>query len=220
MMKGFTRVLLAITLLAVPLTVLAQDDDGQEFMSEDEMTTFSLPAEWYAGEVLDAGFPTFTFANSEELLDVIMDQETTDDAAEAGQIGGQMMLLPLDLLTMSGLELPDDATAEEIALLLIDLVFGDDASDDDIGEPVLVEVDEGVEVVIFSVMSEEEAKAGIALIYEVTDGIFAVAVASAYIDDYDEDLEAMFVEIVASIEYAGTANDLMLAILSAMSETE
>ncbi len=220
MMKGFSRILLAIALLAMPLTVFAQDDDVQVIVSEDDMTTLSLPAEWVAAEVFDAGVPSFVFANSEELLDVIMDQESTEEALEAGQIGGQMMLLPLDMLIMSGLDLPDDATAEEIALILIDLLYGDDEDTEEIGEPAVVEVDEGVDVVIFPVTNEDEAKAGIALIYEVSDGVFAVTAASAYIDDYDEDLEALFIEMVASIEYAGTADDLMMAILSAMSETE
>lgn len=217
-MKRSTRlvlVLLAISALVMPFTALAQDDkDWQTFESEDGLLTVKYPADWHADELLDLGFPAFATANNEDVLADVMDTANEETPAESGQAAVQVLLFPVDVFSMLGVEVTDDMALDEVASAFITGLMGDDEDAAmNIGDPEIVELEDGPEIVVFPALDEEQSTEGIIVVYEVADGILLLGVGSTYVGEFDEDLNDVFVQIITSTEYTGTAEDLMMALM-------
>lgn len=215
-LKRLIPVLLAILVLVVPLTVWAQDDgeEKHEFVSEDELLTFSYPAEWVAGETPDLGFPAVATASSEDLLAMLLDPTDEEVPPEPGQAAAQVLLFPLDILNFMGVELTEEMTDEDVAMAFITGLMGDDEDAAmNIGDPEVVEIDEDFEVILFPAVDEEEETEGVVVVYEVADGIMLLGVGQTHIGEYNDDLQALFLEVFTSVEYTGSAEELMLGMM-------
>ncbi len=208
---------LMLSLIAGPASVLAQDGGDEdvwlEFTSDDEMLTASYPPDWYAGESQD--LPGLTVANSEAVLTAIM--EGTDESLPAsGDLGLQILLLPVDILTMSGFEITAETTLEELTTIVVEglLGLGQDAeTTTEFGEVEIVALDDEIEAGVMTVTDEVDESNGILVVYEVADGVIGIGVGLAFLGEYDADVEAAFYGVLASVTYEGTSSDLLALIM-------
>src|SRR5687768_14044009 len=98
----FLTFLLIFVVVISPMLVMAQDEDLEMEEYEDEDGAFSLahPVGWVVS--LDEEEGALMIANSEETLEAMSSEEDLEIAE--GQFGVAIFFLPLDLLSMMGLD--------------------------------------------------------------------------------------------------------------------
>ena len=212
-LAGMLGLVLVFILATGPASVLAQDGDNDdewlEFISGDETLMASYPPGWSIEESLD--LPGFTVANSEEVLVAIM-EGTDPDLPAPGDQALQVLLLPVDLMTMSGLEITEDTTLEELTVLLVQGLLGlgiDEESSTRVGDVEIVELGDDIEAGVVSLADEVDESEGMLSVVELGDGVLSVGIGLAYLGEYDEDVQAAFYGVLASVDYEGTGADLL-----------
>lgn len=212
-----------LALLAAPLSVLAQDGGKKtaDFTSKDEKLTASYPEDWFAAENVD--FPGFTIANSEELLASIMDS-STPSTVQSGEAAFQVILLPEAAMGMMGMEITEEMTLADVVKLFAE---GITASDDPeskttVGEAEVIEIGEGdqkMEVGKATLTNETDKSEGYLAIFMPAEGVYAIAAAQTYTGEMTDELDAIFMDILSTIEYTGTGDDLLNSLMGAGNET-
>jgi len=227
-MKHRLFALLAVlSLAAVPLTVLAQDGpEMEEFTSEDGSLTLQYPADWVIEPIPpDLVLPGVMMGNTQETLDSMFGEG--ENLAE-GQVGIAVLLLPLDILPFMEIELAEEFTVEELTQAMADTFAGSDDEEDmeaeateepadaeateeatpSVGEIEVVEVNEdGLEVGYVEVTSEDSD--GAIVTYEVAEGVIALVIVGAFPGEYTEEMREQTLAVAGSIQFTGTAEDLM-----------
>jgi|GEM_PF-2899165 len=120
--RWVSRAILMLSLLALPISVFAQDD-YTDYTSPDGNVSFSYPADW---AVLNPEFDTFAISNSENVQELV-----TSDTPEpvSGEYGVVMILFPDELVTMLAPDLDvNTASADDISQAVI-TVFTDTPSE-------------------------------------------------------------------------------------------
>ncbi len=231
-MKSHRSLLVWIALLSLllgPTLALAQDDDEEweTYLSGDELLTFSYPAEWlvldYAEEEEEMGppFPFVTLAPDQETLDRL---EMDEDFLE-GQHAMAVVILPAPFFTMMMPEaLPEEPTAEDYASQVALMFFGNfeeapaEGAEEDplggltLGEPEEVELGEDVTGSLVTLLSDTDE--GVVIARLLDDDLIAVVVAAGYPGEFSDDLRQIALDVAASVEYTGTADAMMEALLA------
>jgi hypothetical protein len=203
---------LIVALMASPLLVLAQDggDEVETFASEDELLTFDYPVGWLA-EDLGSPYPSVAVANSDEA----MERRIDGSAVETGDQVITMVLLPLEFVSMMGLNLPED-DLEALALAAQPL-FSTQDYPVEWGEIEIVELDvtddETLELAFMPATTEDAD--GVFYLGTVDDFLLIVTV-EAYPDEYSDELETLSEQIIPTLAYDGTADDVMTSIIEAL----
>jgi hypothetical protein len=202
-----------LSLLVSPLAVLAQDDekDPAEFVSADELLTAAYPADWFVSESTD--LPGFTVANSEKMLESVTNSEVNTVAA-SGDVSIEVLVLPAEVMGMMGLTVTEETTLEDLIGMLAEQMAPADTGTEDqteVGEPEVIEVgegDEALEIGKVSMVSQADKMDGYLVVAEIGDGIYLLAAAMVYTGELTEEVDATLTDILLSVEYAGTSEDL------------
>jgi hypothetical protein len=195
--------LLLILLLAAPLSVLAQDDDKEgwvEYTASNELFTLSHPKDWFISYDPD-DLLFFYLANSEEALEKLTSggemQPVSGDQAIAG------FLMPAEVMPLLiDTEVPEDATPEALVELLA-ATLGTSSDDGDappqIGEPEVLELEDGLEAGIVTIQDAEDEVDGVLIVWEA-DGIYFIAAVATHAGEFDEEFQDLAIEIMTSID--------------------
>jgi cytochrome c5 len=228
------RLLIALALLALivtPLAVMAQDTEPEmeTFTSEDETLTVSYPAEWQAKEGVDLPFPNVIFASSEETM-------TRLDADEDPISGDQVffvMIIPTDLLTMVGQELPAEPTILDLTNAFAAFWSGageeemeeaaatEEPTDEDmeatpeaeiqVGEAEEIQV--GDDLVVGLATVTNDVSDGAVLVRDLGDGLLGIVYSATFPGEYEDAQTELAQQILASMAYTGTAEDILSAMM-------
>jgi hypothetical protein len=213
-----------------PVGARAQDDEEwQEFTSDDEKLTLQYPDGWAIQENgPELGLPGVTLANSDETMESMNEG---GDLAE-GNLGVVIFLLPTDLLGFMGMDLVEDFEAIDLAEALgqsfaeqepdssgmatdePEMAVTEESSGPQVGEPETFETEDGLEIGYVSVT--DESSEGAILAYELKEGIVVLAVVGAFPGEYSDDVRDQVLEILDSVQYEGTGDELMNALMGGM----
>lgn len=231
-MKSLRSLLVWITLLTLiisPTLALAQDDDQEweTYLSPDELLTFSYPADWmlldYAEEEEEMGppFPFVVFAPDQETLDRL----DMDEPFLEGQRAMAVVILPAPFFAMMMPEaLPEEPSAGDYASQVAMMFFGSfeeapaEGAEEDptggltLGEPEEVELGEDVTGGLVTLLSETDE--GVVIARLLDDDLVAVIIAAGYPGEFTDDLRQLALDVAASVEYTGTADAIMEALLA------
>ncbi len=217
MKRFYALSLLAILLLALtPLAVLAQEDPELEtYTSEDELLTLEYPADWFVSVPEDIPFPSVAFVNSEEGVT----RFEADEDMQSGDAAYVLLLLPADFLAFMEITLEEDTTITEIALVMVEAFMApeEDATEEqiaaiEIGEAEEIELTDDLVAALVPVKDFDSE--GSFIVYELSEGLYAIFMVSAYPGEAtDEQLEAGKL-IAASISFEGTAEDVLAAMFA------
>jgi hypothetical protein len=209
-------------LLAGPFSALAQDGEGkgmQEFVSEDGLLTLQYPVDWFAAQDDTLPFPMVVIGNSEEL----MERNVEDEDLMEGDAGIRVVILPVDVLAMFGAELPEDYELSDVALAVQASFSSDEEDGTEWGEPetIPLTVDAAQEVVIeiISMTAVDETAEGVYYVYEA-DGLILIVTAAAYPGEFTEELAALAQDVMATVDYKSTAEELLNALMNPPEEEE
>jgi hypothetical protein len=209
-------------LLAGPLTALAQDGEDkemQEFVSEDGLLTLQYPVDWSADQDETLPFPMVMIGNSEELLE----RSVEDEDLMEGDAGIRVVILPVDVLAMFGAELPEDYELSDVALAVQASFSSDEEDGMEWGEPetISLTVNAAKEVVveIISMTATDDTGEGVYYVYEA-DGLILIVTAAAYPGEFTEELAVLAQDVMATVDYKSTAEELLNAIMNPPEEEE
>ncbi len=211
-----------MVMLVTPMAVFAQGGDDVElveFVSSDEMFKVMVPADWISGEIPDYPFPHVAIANSQDTFDRLMSEEDVDE--EPGDKVMLVTVVPLELLGLTGTMLPEEPTLLELTEALAASFLGYEVGDEEagIGEPEEVELDDDITVGLVTAVNEEGE--GVFLVRELSEGVAVMMFVMAMPGEYSDDLTDLGLPVVASVEYSGTAEELIAAMFGeTSSETE
>jgi mono/diheme cytochrome c family protein len=213
-MLGLT---LALLLLLTPVAAFAQDDEEpnlEEFVSDDELLSVMMPADWFQPEASDFPFPAAFMLNSEEAA--------ADPNADAmpGVKGVFAIVVPLDALAMfGGTAAPTDATLTELGDYVVGVFASpdEDATEEEIaatqiGEAEEVELADGVTAAAVEVSTLHED--GVYFVRELGEGVIGLVYTAAYTGEFDDAQLELGRQAAASLSYQGTAEDLMAALMA------
>lgn len=220
------------------------DAEMETYTSGDELLTFSYPAEWVLSDLseeeMGPPFPFVFLASSQETIDRI----NMGEPVIAGDHGIMVLVVPLDFLTMTGVTLAEDATQGEVAAAAAEWFWSDEPAPEEgaeepatqateeateeataeataeapmgdltIGEPEDVEFNDTLTggAATFSTGTED----GVVFVRELGEGLLGVTVAAAYPGEFGDELRQAAQDVAASVEYTGTADALMAAMMAA-----
>jgi hypothetical protein len=222
MMNKTLRLLLLACLLLMSLSSLAlaqaQDEEEDWVLFEDESGLFTVehPSDWFA--LGDEEVPGITLSNDEALLD----PAAADQEAESGQIRIQAAFFPTDFLALMGVALDDESLSEADKLTLITQTLMTNAQDPnstpdpESGDPVFgeafeLELEDETLLALIPVTQESNNAEGYFTAFEVAEGIYVIANIGAFTDEMTDETRDLAIEILKSIEFTGTVEDLMAA---------
>jgi hypothetical protein len=219
--------LLVVAVLALtPLVVLAQDDmEFEEYTSEDETLTLSYPKDWFIEEAgAEVGTPGIMIANSEETLAKISGED--DIAIESGEVAMMVLLFPGDLLGFLGITLTDDTTPVELADTIVRVFMEPETPVDAEETPEAVEIGEAEELELdedrtagYVEVADNETE-GAFIIFELKDGIVLISYVATAPGEFEQEYADQLKVVAGSVEYTGTAEELMAAIMGGAMEDE
>lgn len=226
------RIVIGLALLALmlaPAMALAQTEEPetQRFTSSDEQLTLDYPTTWAAEELpAEAGLPGVQLADSPATMERLL----TGGTLEAGEQGVVMMLLPTEFLAFAGITVPENPTAADLTVALARSFTGAEPAGLETEEPPMagataealpggtslgpvetVELGSGLEVGY--VTYGDEFSEGVIVAYELKEGLTAVLIAVALPGSYSAEFDTQVLDLVDTIAYSGTAEDLMNALL-------
>ncbi len=236
-MKRFyvLSLLVILALVLTPLAAFAQDDEEwQTYTSEDDKLTVSYPPGWVAQEPgEDFPFAGVFLASSEDTMEKLDSEEEIPPAS--GDVGVIVLLMPMEFLNMMGAELPEDVSTEELTTILTNMftspegdegeesVEGEQATPEataegteateepmeitELGEYEEVDLGEGVMAGLITTATAEDE--GAIIVRETQDGVALVVVGLTFPEEYNEELRDIFTRIAGSVQYTGTAEELM-----------
>jgi cytochrome c5 len=212
--------LLVFVLVLTPLTVFAQDDDEiklEEFVTDDELLTVGYPEDWTieANDIAEAGVPGVMMANSEDALGSMMAEETETNLAE-GEAGIAVLLLPVSLLGLMGIEVPAEGELDLVAAVeaFFTSTLSEEDQDVEVGEAEEIEFgEEGEEITAAYLEVSDDEVDGAMLLFEVNDGVLALVFVGAYPGEYSDELQAVALAVAESIEFEATGDELMALIM-------
>ncbi|NLX11213.1 MAG: hypothetical protein GXY36_16315 [Chloroflexi bacterium] len=244
-MKRLLSMVILFVLVLTPLSVWAQDDEleWEEFTSEDGLLTLSYPADWIIqGALAEDPFPSVVIMNTQEAMDRYMDGEEPISGDQLVQV----LLLPTEFFTLMGATVEPDAGALELAEAFATSFMGatmaeedmglDEEPEDDteaemsateeamddgeltIGEPEEFEIEEDVTGAYVPVT--EGNTEGAFIVTVVGEGLMAVTFIAAPPGEFTEEQAELGRQIAGSIAFAGTAEDIMNALMGGMGEIE
>jgi hypothetical protein len=219
---------LAALVVSVPLAAFAQEEpEMKDFVSEDGLLTVSYPADWFIEEnAADVSFPGVMIGNSEETLAGIV--SGSDEEIQPGEAGMIMILIPADFFAFLGVDVSEETTPDDLATIVVENIFGTESSTDEseataeptaaateeaipeFGEATVVDLTEDLQAGYVAVT--EAATEGAVIVFQA-DGIVVITIAVAYTGEYTEEVDALALAVAASVEYTGTADDLMNALM-------
>ncbi|MBN1966012.1 MAG: hypothetical protein JW910_15290 [Anaerolineae bacterium] len=217
---GLLSVLVIASFVLGQIAVFAQDGpELEEYVSEDELLRLMLPAGWFADVMEDFPFPGVIAFNSEEAL---AKMETSENFTP-GEAGLLVWVLPAEFLAFGGFPLPEDTTLEDATLT--DLATGfaavfmepeEDATEEElaaleIGEAEEIELDDDLMAGYVTVKDLNEE--GALVLRDLGEGRFAVVFTAAFPGEFTEEQAEMVKVVAASLEYDGTADELMAAFM-------
>ncbi|NJL96064.1 MAG: hypothetical protein HC915_21180 [Anaerolineae bacterium] len=206
-----------VGVVAVVLSALApayaQDVEEvvfETFEAEDERLSLLHPENWVI-EASEDG-PGVVAANSEAAFDAIAD---TEAEYAPGDVALTILLFPTDYLPLLEIEVEEAFSAVELAEAFAEALFV--TTDEGLVAPELGEAEE-VEVefeeetlVVGSVELTNAVSAGALVAFELQEGILVIALANTAPGEY-ADFAPIFWRMLASLEYAGNADDLIAQI--------
>lgn len=222
--------------------------ETEPYTSEDGLLNFSYPAGWFvyapSGEgKISLAYPLVVFSPSEEPLERI---SVGEDMVEGDKVAA-VMILPVGVFALAGLALPDDPTPGDYAAAVAQIYFGGleeapakgaeemagpagetkgetaEATEEammgglTLGEPEAVELADTLSAGLITFLSRNFE--GVALARHLTDDLIAVTIAAAYPGEFTGDLRQLALDVNATVEYTGTADAIMAAMVAAP-ETE
>jgi hypothetical protein len=188
---------------------LAQPDSPdtshwQTYTREDGLLTARIPECWVV-EADESGSPGLYIASSS---DALMNYFKNQDYLRPGQQAISVLFSPFDASLSEGLPnsaaqlSQSDLTLQLTAYFLDDEVY-------DLARPIKLQRPEGQCLTILQLKIPEVQQAGFVLAYPFPDGFFMLAFGAAHLDDYTDELQALLLEIIFSVESSGTLVDLL-----------
>ncbi len=179
----------------------------QTFM--DGKLTVLCPDDWLAQDMsAEMGLPGITIANSAAALD----SATTNQISESGDAAIMVLLLPADLMPMLAPDMTADASVEDLMTIFATQMLSDTSNESDIGPTELITLDSGIQVGYMSIT--QEGIDGAMMMFKPAPDILVLGVAMSSTGGFTEDLKALGLEVVGSVNYAGTGADLMNALFA------
>lgn len=205
-MKKLIPLILIALFIVQAWPALAQEDDWQEYISDDGYLTASYPPDWVVGEAPD--LLGVRFASNQAALDRADDTESV--IPESGDLVASIIVLPVDLLAVLGVEATTDTSQEELTLALADAATGDSDNPDvlQLGDPIEVELEDDETIIIAPITGADLNQAGFIVAW-INDGIAVIGIASGFDAEFDDEAQATLLEIILTTEYSGSAEDLM-----------
>ncbi len=209
---------LAMALLVAPLAVLAQGDEieWEDYVSSDELLTLKYPSGWFLSEPAEGdNFPTVGILNNE---DAVTRFEDGSDLVP-GDKGFSVIVLPMDFLSLLGVDVPEDATELEVGQAMTDLLSlpNEGATEEEIaaisvGEPEEVDLAEDVPGVAISFT--DVGVEGEYIIRLLENNLVLVFISAAAPGEFDEAQRDLGRQVAASVAYAGTGEDLLAQMMA------
>jgi hypothetical protein len=231
-MKRIVSVLVLLALAVAPAAAFAQTEEPETttFTSADGLLTLQIPAGWGAEELpAESGLPGVQLASSADTLDRLISGEPL----ESGEQGVVVMLIPTDLMELIGIPVAQDGTASDLASAFAysftgvepgaaeataepDMMATADpfASNTTVSAVQTEQLSSGVEAA--SVTYADALSEGSILAYELKDGLAVVIISIVVPDEYTDAFHQQIIDLAGSIEYAGTPEDLVVALMGSM----
>jgi hypothetical protein len=202
----FLGLLIVLALVLTPLSVLAQDDEFEDFESEDGLLTLSYPAGWLTEE--DTEFlPTFMAGTTENAIEQMQADVTKP---ESGDLLLFVMILPTDFLNMMGAELEPDMSLTDLTTMIGTMFLSPE--DPEAGNMPEFEDAEEIEldddVTIGQMAFADDYAQGVFMMRKLSDDLLVVSLAGTAVGEFSEDIAALGEHAVASVAYAGTSEDI------------
>lgn len=202
-----------LLLAATPLAALAQDGpEFEEFESEDGLFTMEYPAEWtpYADD--ENPLPNIGFFNTEHGLEAY----DNDEDPASGDAGILIFVLPTEFFALMGMPITEDMSATDVTEMVAMAFFAqdeEDAGEDiELGEIEEWELEDGSMVGYLDV--EGDTEEGGFFVFEAGEDLLGIGIVSTFPGEYDDDLYLLAETVVESVEFTGSADDVMNALLS------
>jgi hypothetical protein len=210
--------LVVFVLMITPLVVMAQDNQIklQDFVSQDEKLTVGYPEGWAIEEndVSVTGAPGVMIANSEDALATMTSTEVDSNLSE-GQSGIAMLLLPTDLLSFMGIQLP--AAGEPLDILTVadgffaSMMGGGADTGADVTKAEALPLSD--EITAGYIKMKDSTVEGAMIVFELKPGVLAVVFGGAYPGEFTDEFDNTLTAVAQSIGYTGTGDDLMALLM-------
>jgi cytochrome c5 len=219
-MKRLLSVLVLAALVMGSVSAFAQQEPPvKEFTSQDGKLTVSYPAEWVAGDAgEDVPLPNAVLATSEDALN----RANNGEDAISGDVVIDVLVFPTDYLAMTGAELPEQPQATDYAQAFATLFAGTEAPSvgegtptpeaPQVGEPQEITLAENVPAGYVEV-SDSTAE-GAFIVHELSDGLLAITFVATFPGEFNQDLAKIAQDVAASVEYAGTVEDVVAPLMA------
>lgn len=216
--------MLVLVMAIMPLAVLAQDDqEYEEFESEDGLLTASVPVDWVT-HVDDASpLPVLLMLNSEEGLDRILSDVDPGPDDQAVLV----YIFPTDFFTFLGMSISDDMTSLETVEAISEVFFEPPLDEEgNVIEDEIVEMSEAEEIEISddrtvgAVVVKDAATEGVFITFRPGEGLLALVFGVTMPGEFTDELNEITLAVAASVEYAGSADDMMMALMGGAFEEE
>lgn len=246
-MKRLLSVLMLVVLVLSPVAVFAQTEEPTEwetFTTDDGLLSVSVPPEWLveeAGE--DIPFPGIVVVNSEDTLAAWNDPESMGPGA--GQVALLTMVIPRDFFRAIGSPLPEDASIVDLTNLLGAFFStpegeappegGVTATEEamaepvgtaeaELGAPMLGEAEEielGASGIGGYVTYQDVTGQAVYFVRDMGEGLLGIVIAlTAPEDEFTEEYMDLAAQVLGSLAYAGTVEDIMSAFMAPETDVE
>jgi hypothetical protein len=210
--------LVVFVLTITPLAVTAQDNQIklQDFVSQDEALTIGYPEGWVIQEndVSVTGTPGVMIANSEEALAAMTSTES-DGSLSEGQSGIAVLLLPVDLLGLMGIEVP--TAGEPLDILAVadgffaSMMGGGAETGADISKAEELPLSD--EITAGYIKIKDSTIEGAMIVFELKPGVLTVVFGGAYPGEFTDEFNNTLTAVAQSLGYIGTGDDLMAILM-------